>query len=53
MRYRTERWPPGAATRWQNGHGETAFVVELAPGPLAAAAVRRHVGALLRIAASG
>ena len=50
MRYRSEPWPPGAATRWQNGRGETAFVVELAPGPLDAAAVRRHVRALLRLA---
>ena len=50
MRYRSELWPTGAATRWQNGRGETAFVVELAPGPLDAAGVSRHVRAILRIA---
>ena len=50
MRYRSEIWPTGAATRWQNGLGETSFVVELAPGPLDAAGVRRHVRALLRLA---
>jgi len=50
MRYRSEIWPTGAATRWQNGLGETSFVVELAPGPLDAAGVRRHVHALLRLA---
>jgi predicted deacylase len=49
MRYRSEVWPPGAATRWQNGLGETSFVVELAPGPLGADGVRRHVRALLRL----
>jgi murein peptide amidase A len=49
MRYRDEVWPTGAATRWQNGLGETSFVVELAPGPLAGDAVRRHVAALLRL----
>jgi protein MpaA len=49
MRYRGEVWPTGAATRWQNGLGETAFVVELAPGRLGADGVRRHVRALLRL----
>ena len=49
MRYRSEVWPTGAATRWQNGLGETAFVVELAPGPLGDDGVRRHVRALLRL----
>ncbi len=50
VRYRSEIWPTGAITRWQNGDGETAFVVELAPGPLDAAGVRRHVRALLHLA---
>jgi protein MpaA len=50
MRYRAELWPTGAVTRWQNGHGEIAFVVELPPGPLDADSVRRHVRALLRLA---
>jgi protein MpaA len=49
MRYRSEAWPSGAATRWQNGLGETSFVVELAPGPLGPDGVRRHVRALLRL----
>jgi murein peptide amidase A len=51
MRYRSEVWPTGAATRWQNGLGETAFVVELAPGRLGTDGVRRHVRVLLRFAA--
>ena len=48
--YRSLRWPPGAATRWQNGLGQVAFVVELPPGPLPAAAARRHVEAVVRLA---
>src|SRR3954468_10383451 len=44
-------WPAGAATRWQNGLGETSFVVELPAGKLDAAGVRRHVRALLHVAA--
>jgi protein MpaA len=51
MRYASLAWPAGAATRWQNGLGEVSFVVELGPGPLDAAGVRRHVRALLRLAA--
>jgi len=49
MRYRSEIWPTGAITRWQNGQGETSFVVELAPGRLDAAGIRRHVRALLNL----
>ena len=45
--YRSLEWPRGAATRWQNGLGQTAFVVELPPGPLPAAAARRHAQAVL------
>lgn len=45
--YRTLPWPPGAATRWQNELGLTSFVVELPAGPLAPAAVRRHVEAVM------
>jgi protein MpaA len=45
--YRSLEWPPGAATRWQNGLGQTAFVVELARGPLSPAAAGRHVRAIL------
>jgi protein MpaA len=47
--YRTLPWPPGAATRWQNGVGLTSFVVELPPGELASAAVWRHAEAVLRL----
>jgi protein MpaA len=47
--YRTLPWPPGAATRWQNGVGLTSFVVELPPGELSSAAVRRHAEAVLRL----
>ena len=45
--YRSLEWPPGAATRWQNELGQTAFVVELARGPLSPAAAGRHVRAIL------
>ena len=50
MPYRSEPWPTGAVTRWQNGRGETAFVVELAPGPLDRVGVSRNVRALLDLA---
>ncbi|HWT23469.1 MAG TPA: DUF2817 domain-containing protein [Solirubrobacteraceae bacterium] len=42
----------GTATSWQNHTfpGTTAFVVELAAGPLPAAAARRHAGAVLAVA---
>ena len=46
-RYRSLDWPHGAATRWQNGLGQTAFVVELARGPLTPSAAGRHVRAIL------
>jgi protein MpaA len=45
--YRSLPWPPGAATRWQNGLGLRSFVVELPAGPLAPADVRRHAAAVL------
>jgi len=48
-RYRSLEWPPGAATRWQNGLGQTSFVVELPPGELAGAAALRHASAILRL----
>lgn len=48
MRYRRLPVPPGAATRWQNRRfpGTSAFVVELAPGPLSARAAARHAAAI-------
>ncbi len=47
--YRSLLWPPGAATRWQNGLGQVSFVVELPPGQLSATAADRHAGAILRL----
>jgi len=49
VRYRTLRWPPGAATRWQNGLNQAAFVVELPAGELSPARARRHADAILRL----
>jgi murein endopeptidase len=46
-RYRTIVWPPGTASRWQNGRGQRSFVVELGPGRLRARAAARHVSAVL------
>jgi N-acetylmuramoyl-L-alanine amidase len=42
----------GTAVSWQNSTfpGDTAFVVELPAGPLPAAGVRRHAGAVLALA---
>ena len=48
--YRTLEWPRGAATRWQNGVGLTAFVVELPPGELPDAKARRLARAVLELA---
>jgi Penicillin-insensitive murein endopeptidase/Zinc carboxypeptidase len=47
--YRSLVWPPGSASRWQNGLGQTSFVVELAPGPLSTADAARHVRAILKL----
>jgi N-acetylmuramoyl-L-alanine amidase len=43
---------PGTATRWQNHRlpGTTAFVVELPPGPLGKASLRRYTSAVLALA---
>ncbi len=49
--YRSLEWPPGAATRWQNGLGQKAFVVELPPGPLSHATAIRHARAILELEA--
>lgn len=48
--YRSLRWPPGSASRWQNGLGQTSFVVELPPGELPDELARRHAAAVLRLA---
>ena len=48
--YRTMRWPPGSASRWQNGMGQISFVVELGSGELHDAVARRHANAVLRLA---
>lgn len=47
--YRALAWPPGSASRWQNGLGQVSFVVELAPGRLSGAAAARHTRAILRL----
>jgi protein MpaA len=49
--YRAWAWPPGSASRWQNGIGQVSFVVELPPGELSDAAARRYANAVLRLAA--
>jgi protein MpaA len=48
--YRSLQWPPGSASRWQNGLGRVSFVVELPPGELGDAAARRYANAVLRLA---
>jgi murein peptide amidase A len=47
--YRSLQWPPGSASRWQNGIGQVSFVVELPPGELDDAAARRYADAVLRL----
>jgi murein peptide amidase A len=46
--FRAIRWPSGTAANWQNHAypSSASFVVELAPGPLPAAAARRHAAAV-------
>jgi protein MpaA len=48
--YRALAWPPGSASRWQNGIGQISFVVELPAGELADGAARRYADAVLRLA---
>ena len=48
--YRSLQWPPGSASRWQNGLGQVSFVVELPPGELGETAARRYANAVLRLA---
>jgi protein MpaA len=47
--YRSLAWPPGSASRWQNGLGMRSFVVELPAGELPGGAARRHAAAVLRL----
>jgi murein peptide amidase A len=47
--YRAMQWPPGSASRWQNGIGMPSFVVELPPGGLALPAAIRHANAVLAL----
>ena len=47
--YRSVEWPPGSASRWQNGIGQVSFVVELPPGELPDALARRHADAVLAL----
>ncbi len=48
--YRSLAWPPGSASRWQNGLGQVSFVVELPAGELPDSAARRYATAVLRLA---
>ena len=48
--YRSLPWPPGSASRWQNGLGQVSFVVELPAGELPDSAARRYAAAVLRLA---
>jgi protein MpaA len=48
--YRSQAWPAGSASRWQNGLGQVSFVVELPGGELPDAAARRYAAAVLRLA---
>ena len=51
MRYRSLRWPPGSAARWQNTRfpHKASFVVELAAGALSEERVTRHAAAIRRL----
>ncbi|HXH87053.1 MAG TPA: DUF2817 domain-containing protein [Gaiellaceae bacterium] len=48
--YRSIPWPPGSASRWQNGIGQTSFDVELPAGELPDAAARRYASAVVALA---
>jgi murein peptide amidase A len=54
MRFYHHHWLRGTATNWQNHHlpDTSSFTVELPAGRLSAAQVRRHVRAVLRLAAA-
>jgi protein MpaA len=53
MRFYHHHWLPGTAANWQNHHlpGAAAFTVELPAGSLSPQQVRRHVRAVLTLAA--
>jgi hypothetical protein len=53
MRYYHHHWLAGTAANWQNHHlpGSSAFTVELPAGSLSPQKVRRHVRAVLTLAA--
>jgi protein MpaA len=53
MRFYHRRWLDGTAANWQNHHlpGSAAFTVELPAGSLSPQQVRRHVRAVLALAA--
>jgi protein MpaA len=53
MRFYHHHWLPGSAANWQNHHlpGSSAFTVELPAGTLSPQQVRRHVRAVLMLAA--
>ena len=54
MRFYHHHWLRGTATNWQNHHlpDTSSFTVELPAGSLSPAQVRRHVRAVLRLAAA-
>jgi hypothetical protein len=53
MRFYHHPWLSGTAANWQNHHlpDAASFTVELPAGRLSAPQVRRHVRAVLRLAA--
>jgi murein peptide amidase A len=53
MRFYHHRWLAGTATNWQNHHlpGSASFTVELPAGKLTPQQVRRHVRAVVQLAA--
>ena len=54
MRYYHHHWLAGTASNWQNHHlpRDSSITVELPAGSLSPQQVRRHVGAVLKLAAT-
>ncbi len=54
MRFYHHHWLAGTATNWQNHHqpGSASFTVELPAGSLSALQLRRHLRAVLTLAAA-